>query len=855
MAEASAGSGRHEIIDIADILQSLGNKRWTGTLQVISHARNVHLFLRDGIIQHSKADASKVVLGRALFKLGRLDESDLNLVLNTAELQGKRVGKACVSLGLVTDDDIHEALSFQARESVLDLFTWDDVDARFHPGEPPLVTVFGPEEIETKLNLSPMALLMEAARRADEWEVVKAELPTGDEVLVSANGNGTKSSGAERRLLALVDGYRTANEIAGLSATANFEALRQLAELVKGGRLKRLDPVELAKVALEAEREADLPKALKLYELAQSRGLGDRIDLAKRIARVYQLLGNTKESVAHWIRLAARCEELGQLDKAIEAYRAGLAIEPERLEAQERLAKHLVSLHRTDEAATQLHVLIEHLEDAGEVDKKKLLWAYDQLLELAPDDEPALKRSAELYLLEGDKVHAVVRLDELAQHMVSREAFDEAVASYHRVLEIDEECLEARLSLAQCLGKTGNTDDAVREYRRLAELLQKSGLIQNSTNWTFLFKVYESIVELEPAATAAWEWLAKAYLENGDTARAITRYLGMAQSLTPKDEGTPPPPEIIAPLKKVAELAPANVEVRRRLASAYLALDRTAEAVRTLHELARMHADAKTPALAIAALNESLRADPFHIDSRRLLAELREGQGERELAFEGWSDLGGLCLRAGLAGEAAESFQRALAIKPDDAPALHEWAKAEERRGGRGEAAAIYGKLARLEEGRENMGAARAALAKQRELGAAAPRAPGGRLGLPAPLPPMPPPPTGSARLSPDRKGSSRFAIPALPAPPLPPMTDGKTSGRFTLPKAAPASPSPDEKTPLRVAPRPPSPPSASPPPSPSPDEKSSGRFSPPKAPPLPPSPPKKDMGVETPPDPTPIRK
>src|SRR5581483_10525061 len=147
MADAGTGSGQHKIIDIADIFQSLGNKRWTGTLQVISHGRNVYLFFKDGVIQHAKADASKVILGRALFKLGKLDEADLNLALEDFESSGKRIGQTCVDLGLVQPDDIKEALVFQAREAVLDLFTWDDVDARFHPNDPPLPAVFSPEDL------------------------------------------------------------------------------------------------------------------------------------------------------------------------------------------------------------------------------------------------------------------------------------------------------------------------------------------------------------------------------------------------------------------------------------------------------------------------------------------------------------------------------------------------------------------------------------------------------------------------------------------------------------------------------------------------------------------------------------
>src|SRR4051812_9778577 len=247
MADAGSGSGQHKIIDIADILQSLGNKRWTGTLQVLSHGRNVHLFFRDGVIQHSKADASKLVLGRALFKLGKLDEADLNLALNDFETAGKKIGEACVELGLVQPEDIKEALAFQAREGVLDLFTWEDVDARFHPNEPPLPAVFSQDDLESRLNLAPMGLLMEAARRADEWEMVKNQIPTLDDVLVSNLPDGAPgTTSGDRRIFALVDGYRTAGEIADVAPTANFEALKQLAELHKSGVLRRLEAIDLA---------------------------------------------------------------------------------------------------------------------------------------------------------------------------------------------------------------------------------------------------------------------------------------------------------------------------------------------------------------------------------------------------------------------------------------------------------------------------------------------------------------------------------------------------------------------------------------------------------------------------------
>lgn len=758
MSEATQGSGQHKIIDLADILQSLGNKRWTGTLQVISHARNNYLFFREGIIQHSKSDSTnRIVLGRALFKLGRLDEADLNVALNHEEKLGRKIGETCLELGFVTQDDIKDALGFQAREGVLDLFTWEDIDARFHPGEPPLEAAFAPEDLEVKLGLSPMGLLMEAARRADEWEMVKTELPSPSEVLIVVKEDAPVPESVDRRLLALVDGYRMASEVGDAAPVANFEALKQLADLMKQGLLRRLEAIELAKVALEAEKEQNLEKALKLYQLSQARGLGDRIDLAKRIARVYQLMGQSRQSLTLWLTLAEKCEGSQRPDQAIEAYRAALAIDPLRLEAHEKLARLLVSMDRKDEAAAQLRNVVEMLQGADPRDPKKLIRAHDELLEIAPDDAASLRAVAELHVEDGDKVHAIVRYDELAQGLVGLGQLEDAIAVYYRVLEIDEECLEGRLALAQCLAKLGSTDDAVREYRRLAELLQRSGLIQNSINWPFLIKVYESIVELEPSSTPAWEWLAKAYVENGQHDLAVSRYEGMASSLEPKDESQKPPPELVAPLRKILELAPDRPDVRQRLARVYLAHDRTTEAVRVLCDLARWHVSANDEAAALEPLEDALHADPFHLDSRRTLAELHDRAGRRPQAFAEWSTLGGLCFRAGFNDQAADAYRRALALEPEDTPALRECAIAEERRGRVTEAALLFSKLAQVEQARENKGAATYAQDRYRELArpqpAGVPPRPSARLAALPPssalspaLPPAPPPTTATGR-------------------------------------------------------------------------------------------------------------
>lgn len=701
------------IIELADILQSLQNKRWLGTLEVVSGtSRRCFLFFREGLVQHRKMDHSQVILGRALYELGLIDEADYVMTLVDHERTGRRVGEVLVELGLVDRDAIQKALTFQAREDIFDLFTWKNLDVKFHPGEPPLPTVFGPEDLELRLNISGMSILMEAARRADEWELVRTIIASEHDVLAPANGALAEGL-IDRRIALLIDGYRSAYEIAKQSPLNTIEALRALADLVKEGQLKILEPSELAKVGVEAERDEDYEKALHVYELAQDRGL-EHLDLYRRIARAYHRLGRNKEALDRWVAVADRCVRLDRRDLGIQALRDAIELAPDDLDLRRRLCALLVESSLPDEAAVEYRLLVERAEQQG-AKPDALVALLTQLLELAPNDKPGLERLAQLHLEQDDTIQAMGRLDELASVQLGDDRSDEAVAIYYRILDIDSENLDAHLRLAQTLAKMGSTDDAVREYRRLADTLYKSGLISNSINWSFLIQVYESIVELEPQSTPAWEWLAKAYVENEQLDLAVSRYEGMAKSLE-SATGEPPPMELLQPLRRIVELAPERLDVRRRLAEVHLALNQTDKAVRTLRELAEKGIEQAHLDEAREAYEDALAVAPFDMDSRRGLAAMAERRGSNDEAQMGWKLVGAMCLRAGLYEDAARDLRRAVQLRPDDPEALYDLARAEDQRGAFRAAAATYARYAELMMDQGNQGIAREALERARAL-------------------------------------------------------------------------------------------------------------------------------------------
>lgn len=702
------------IIELPDIIQSLQNKRWTGTLEVVSGAsRRCFIFFHNGLVQHRKMDRSQVILGRALYELGLIDEADYVMTLVDHERTGRRLGEVLIELGLVEREAITKALAFQAREDIFDVFQWKNLDVKFHPGEPPLPSVFGLEDLELKLNLSGMSILMEGARRADEWELVRTVIASEHDVLAPAHGPMLEQGLIDRRVALLIDGYRSAYEIAQQSPLNTIEALKALAELVKQGHLKILEPAELAKVGVEAERDEDYEKALHVYELALDRGL-EHLDLYRRIAHAYHRLGRNKEALDRWIAVADRCVRLDRRDLAIGALRDATELAPDDLELRRRLAKLLIESELVVDGAIELRAVAAKAEAQG-AKPDVLVDLYSQLVELVPSDKPGLEKLAQLYLDLGDTIQAMGRLDDLATVLLEEDKADEAVAVYYRILDVDSENLDAHLRLAQTLAKMGSTDDAVREYRRLADTLYKSGLIANSINWSFLIKVYESIVELEPSSTPAWEWLAKAYVENGQVDLAVSRYEGMAKSLEPP-EGEPPPPEMLQPLRRIVELAPDRLDVRRRLADTHHAHHQIDRAVKTLRELAEKALELGLPADAREAYEDALAMSPFDMDSRRGLAAMAEREGNRDEAQMAWRLIGAMCLRAGLYEDASRDLKRAVQLRQDDAEALYDLARAEDQRGAARQAAAVYAKYAELMLQRGNQGMAREALQRAKML-------------------------------------------------------------------------------------------------------------------------------------------
>lgn len=125
----------------------------------------------------------------------------------------------------------------QGEEAIYTLATWGDGEFVFAPGEIP--------EAET-ITRSNTSLLMEAARRLDEWRVLQRKIPSVDlipEFVVQQHKEGQINlNTSEWLLLSKIDGTRSVKSIAQAAGISVFDAAKVLYGLVAASLLKLNEP-------------------------------------------------------------------------------------------------------------------------------------------------------------------------------------------------------------------------------------------------------------------------------------------------------------------------------------------------------------------------------------------------------------------------------------------------------------------------------------------------------------------------------------------------------------------------------------------------------------------------------------
>ena len=230
--------GALQDVALADICQLLAMGRKTGCLSLTDRSNFGYVYFEDGRVIYSSVLNRPDRLGELLVRNNVIARSDLSAAMEAqAHDRGARLGELLVREGALTEEQLRRYISLQIEEAVYHLFTWSQGSFHFDPGQ-------SPDEGVILVDISAESLLMEGARRVDEWGLIEKKIPSLDLVFEMQKNPEEADQDVEltpeqKRLIPLIDGLRTVEELAHESGMVEFDVSKALFGLLQAGFVGR----------------------------------------------------------------------------------------------------------------------------------------------------------------------------------------------------------------------------------------------------------------------------------------------------------------------------------------------------------------------------------------------------------------------------------------------------------------------------------------------------------------------------------------------------------------------------------------------------------------------------------------
>ena len=505
---------------LPDVLQLLSMGKKSGCLSVTHRSNFGSIYFDKGRICYASIVNRRDRLGDILVKSGILSQDKLDdAIAVQAKSRGMRLGDLLVERKSITREDLHTQIRIQIEEAVYFLFTWAEGTFNFEAD-------IRPEEQDLLVSINPESLLLEGARRVDEWSLIEKKVPSFDIVfevdrrkLVESNATLTTE---QQTLLPLIDGRRDVASLVDESGLVEFDVGKALFGLATAGFLHRVGktrPQEELAADVRVEEHRNLGVAF--YRTGM---LDEAVREFRRVAELRPddigarfYLGLAQLRLGKWSEALTHLEAASRQRTATAAVFHDLALAYERLgrlsDAHEALDQ---ALALGGDAEPRVHIsygiLALRAGRFGEADEH-FMRARPLFGNKAP--APVWYHSAGLAAgLSGDLGRAITILSEgaaahpgaaalhnnLGVALVAVGRADEALQAIDRGISADSSLAPLHRNRGDVLLTAGQPDQALEEYLRAVKHHETLG----PEIWARIGGLRAAHGEM-PEATAAWE--------------------------------------------------------------------------------------------------------------------------------------------------------------------------------------------------------------------------------------------------------------------------------------------------------------------------------------------------------------
>lgn len=209
-----AVQGSLESFKVPEVLTFLNSSRKTGMLTVSNDGREAYVFCREGAVVYAASNQENLRLAALLTRKNQITREQAAMIDDLMLRGGGRFGDIAVREGVLSDQELDEFLKIQVSEVLYDTFLWKAGTFMFYEGFD-----LPPHAVTISVDLT--NLIMEGARRIDEWEECLQLLPDSTAVFRVVSRPETEKitlSADEWKILFLINGQRSLEELCRDSA-------------------------------------------------------------------------------------------------------------------------------------------------------------------------------------------------------------------------------------------------------------------------------------------------------------------------------------------------------------------------------------------------------------------------------------------------------------------------------------------------------------------------------------------------------------------------------------------------------------------------------------------------------------
>jgi tetratricopeptide (TPR) repeat protein len=223
---------------LPDVIQLLFLGRRTGCLALADRQSFGTVYFDEGQVAYASIVNRRDRLGDLLLRSQRITQEQLQAAV---DVQGgareRKLGEILVEQGALARKELEDYVRLQIEEAVYYLFTWSQGTFNFEAG-------VRPEREDILVCLNPEYLLLEGARRVDEWSLIQKKIPTFDLIFAVDPAHVGQSdvtlSAGQRAILPLLDGTRDVQQVVEASGLVEFDVGQALYGLIQAGFAHRV---------------------------------------------------------------------------------------------------------------------------------------------------------------------------------------------------------------------------------------------------------------------------------------------------------------------------------------------------------------------------------------------------------------------------------------------------------------------------------------------------------------------------------------------------------------------------------------------------------------------------------------